>query len=66
MFPHCEVLEISFHVIKYIKIVEAVFTVSVRLDTQHFRTFLEDNYSHMELRRPRNQAENASFFSKLK
>ena len=66
MFPHCNILEISSHVIKYIKMVEAVFTVSTSLDTEHFRIFLEDNYSHMEFRRPRSQAEHASFLSKLK
>ena len=66
MFPHCDILDISSHVIKYIKMVEAVFTVSTRLDTEHFRAFLEDNYSHLECRRPQSQAENASFLSKLK
>ena len=66
MFPSCDILEISSHVIKYIKMVEAVFTVNTRLDTDHFRTFLEQNYSHTEFRRPRSPAENASFNSKLK
>ena len=35
MFPHCDILEITSHVIKYIKMVEAVFTVNTRLDTDH-------------------------------
>ena len=65
-FKKCQILEVASEVQKYVKLTEYIFVAKVELNVEDFRTYLQDNYSHFPLQRPKTVSENSSFRKKLR
>ena len=64
-FKKCKILKVTTEVQKYVKLTEFIFVAKVELNVEDFKSYLQENYSHFQLRRPQSASEKCSFLKKL-